>query len=55
VNLRFGVDSTHWSVTAWGRNLTDNRSRSFGTPIAFVHPSDFERARTYGIDLIFEF
>lgn len=42
-------------IALWGRNLTNNRSQSFGTAIAFIHPTSYERARTYGVDLSIEF
>jgi len=32
VNLRLGIDSAHWSVTAWGRNLTDEDYNSEWSP-----------------------
>jgi len=39
VNLRFGVDSTHWSVTAWGRNLTDEEYNSEWSPGPMFFPN----------------
>lgn len=57
VNLRAGFRSkSHWSVVAWGRNLTDERFTLGGfavAPVLYAHtPSP---PRTYGVDLRWEY
>jgi iron complex outermembrane receptor protein len=57
VNLRIGVESENWAVTAWGRNLGDEEylqelipTPEFGG--SFVHPSAL---RSYGVDFRYNF
>tara|TARA_R110000772_G_scaffold141114_8_gene250610 strand:- start:40186 stop:42693 length:2508 start_codon:yes stop_codon:yes gene_type:complete len=57
VNLRIGLEGENWTVTAWGRNLTDEEylqeiipAPEFGG--TFNHPSTL---RTYGVDVSYSF
>ncbi len=57
VDLRVGIEATNWSVTAWGRNLTDEEylqelipTPEFGG--SFIHPSAL---RSYGVDVRYSF
>lgn len=57
VNLRVGLEGENWSLTAWGRNLTDEKYLQEIIPAAefggtFNHPSAL---RTYGVDLSYSF
>lgn len=45
-------------VALWGRNLTDNKRTTFPLGFqnpAFMYSATFERARTYGIDINFDY
>lgn len=57
VNLRIGLEAQNWTITAWGRNLTDEKylqeiipAPEFGG--TFNHPSTL---RTYGVDVSYSF
>jgi len=57
VNARIGVESEHWSITAWGQNITDEEyveeiipAPEFGG--SFIHPSQGE---AYGVDVSYKF
>ena len=57
LDLRVGIEAENWSVTAWGRNLTDEEylqelipTPEFGG--SFVHPSAL---RSYGVDFRYSF
>ncbi|MEQ9465096.1 MAG: TonB-dependent receptor [Haliea sp.] len=57
VSLRVGLEGENWTVTAWGRNLTDEEylqelipAPEFGG--TFNHPSTL---RTYGVDVSYSF
>jgi iron complex outermembrane receptor protein len=57
VNLRIGLEGQNWTITAWGRNLTDEKylqeiipAPEFGG--TFNHPSTL---RTYGVDVSYSF
>ncbi len=57
VNLRVGVEALHWSVTAWGRNITDEEYLQEVIPApefggSFNHPSAL---RAYGLDFAYRF
>jgi len=48
------------TLAVWGRNLTDNKQLVNSTPVQFgalgtIVGAMFERARTYGVDLTFDF
>lgn len=57
VNLRMSINDDHWTVTAWGRNITDEKyleevitAPEFGG--SFIHPG---HGRTYGLDVEYKF
>ncbi|MEM1403240.1 MAG: TonB-dependent receptor [Pseudomonadota bacterium] len=57
LDLRVGVETERWAVTAWGRNLTDEQylqeiipAPEFGG--SFIHPSAL---RSYGVDFRYNF
>jgi len=57
LDLRIGLRSLNWSVTAWGRNITDEEylqeiipTPEFGG--SFIHPSAL---RSYGLDFQYNF
>ncbi|MCG8371394.1 MAG: TonB-dependent receptor, partial [Proteobacteria bacterium] len=59
LNARFGVGSENWSLTLWGRNLTDefyfedfNAQPFTGLPWNIGFPA---RPRTYGIEFRYDF
>lgn len=57
VNLRIGLEGQNWTVTAWGRNLTDEEYLQEVIPApefggTFNHPSTL---RTYGVDVSYSF
>jgi iron complex outermembrane receptor protein len=47
--------NTKAQVALWGRNLLDNRQIINVTNLNFLYPAGYERARTYGVDLSFDF
>jgi iron complex outermembrane receptor protein len=47
--------NTKAQIALWGRNLLDNRQIINVTNLNFMYPVGYERARTYGVDLIFDF
>ncbi|MEM6544505.1 MAG: TonB-dependent receptor [Pseudomonadota bacterium] len=57
LDLRIGVEAENWSVTAWGRNLTDEQYLQEVIPApefggSFIHPSAL---RSYGVDFRYSF
>jgi iron complex outermembrane receptor protein len=42
-------------IAAWGRNLFDNRKLTNSGGVGFLFTGNYERARTYGVDLSVEF
>ena len=59
LGLRIGVQSDNWSVTLWGKNLTDeeyytdfNPAEFLGAPIDIGFPA---QPRSYGIDISYNF
>lgn len=42
-------------IAVWVRNLTNDRSAAFTTGLNFAYAANFERARTFGVDLGFRF
>ncbi|MGJ3627963.1 hypothetical protein AB5I41_14965 [Sphingomonas sp. MMS24-JH45] len=42
-------------IALWGRNLLDNKDIVQTTSLGFANVVQYERARTYGVDLTFEF
>jgi iron complex outermembrane receptor protein len=57
LDLRLGLQATNWSITAWGRNITDEQylqeiipTPEFGG--SFIHPS---ARRSYGLDFQYNF
>tara|TARA_R110002110_G_scaffold133783_1_gene316437 strand:+ start:34237 stop:36744 length:2508 start_codon:yes stop_codon:yes gene_type:complete len=57
VNLRIGLEGQNWTITAWGRNLTDEEYLQEVIPApefggTFNHPSTL---RTYGVDVSYSF
>jgi iron complex outermembrane receptor protein len=57
VDLRVGIESANWAITAWGRNLGDEQflqeiipTPEFGG--SFIHPSAL---RSYGVDFRYSF
>lgn len=56
-NVRAGVQSDRWGVTAWSRNVTDEKYHAEVIPApefggAFIHDA---QGRSYGIDLSYRF
>ena len=57
LDLRVGLEAEHWSVTAWGRNITDEDYLQEVIPApefggSFNHPSAL---RSYGVDFVYRF
>ena len=57
MNLRIGLESEKWAITAWGRNLGDEEYLQEVIPTpefggSFIHPSAL---RSYGVDLRYNF
>jgi iron complex outermembrane receptor protein len=57
VNLRLGLEGNGWSVTAWGRNITDEEYLEEIIPAiefggSFIHPA---AKATYGVEFGYEF
>jgi iron complex outermembrane receptor protein len=57
LNLRLGLESENWSITAWGRNITGEEYLEEVIPAPefggyFVHPS---RTESYGVDFTLRF
>ena len=57
VNLRIGLEGERWSVTVWGRNITDEEYLEEIIPAiefggSFIHPA---RLATYGADFSLRF
>lgn len=57
VNLRIGLEGQSWTITAWGRNVTDEEYLQEVIPApefggTFNHPSTL---RTYGVDVSYSF
>jgi iron complex outermembrane receptor protein len=57
LDLRVGIESANWAITAWGRNLGDEQylqeiipTPEFGG--SFIHPSAL---RSYGVDFRYSF
>jgi hypothetical protein len=42
-------------IALWGRNLTDNKQFANVATSRFIYPGNFQRQRSYGIDVNFEF
>jgi iron complex outermembrane receptor protein len=42
-------------IAVWGRNLTDNKSVTFPVATPMIYSATFQRARTYGVDVSFDF
>jgi iron complex outermembrane receptor protein len=42
-------------ISLWGRNLTNNKNVTFPVATPFLYSATWERARTYGVDVNFEF
>ena len=47
--------NTKAQVALWGRNLFDNRQLLNVSTFNFLYPGGYERARTYGVDVFFDF
>ena len=47
--------STTAEVALWARNLTNDKSITFGAPFPWYATGMYERARTYGVDVSFKF
>lgn len=41
-------------ISLWGKNLTDNDQISMTSSFGFMFPATYQRARTYGVDLKFD-
>src|SRR5690606_24865362 len=55
VTASIGYYAETWSITAFGRNLTDERFETF-TPIADLFATgSVNRPRTFGVELQYEF
>ena len=57
LDLRIGLEGEHWSATAWGRNVTDEKYLAEVIPAAefggsFIHPAALA---TYGVDFSYRF
>ena len=57
LNLRVGLEGASWTITAWGRNITDEEYLQEVIPApefggSFNHPSAL---RTYGVDVQYSF
>jgi hypothetical protein len=39
-------------IAVWGRHLTNGKSSDFLTALPSVYATSFQRARTFGVDLI---
>ena len=57
LDLRIGLEAEQWSVTAWGRNVTDEEYLQEVIPApefggSFNHPSAL---RSYGVDFVYRF
>ena len=57
VNMRIGLDSEKWTLTAWGRNLTDERYLEEVIPAPEFGGSFLHQAAgvSYGVDLKYRF
>ena len=42
-------------VGLWGRNLTDNDRVMFPTNFTYLSNTNYERARTFGVDVIYNY
>jgi iron complex outermembrane receptor protein len=51
----FKVGEAKSTVALWGRNLFQNRSVSYAPSLVSLISADYERARTFGLDLTVEF
>jgi iron complex outermembrane receptor protein len=49
------VGSSTIKVAAWGKNLTDRKQLTFATNLGLVVAGLYQPARTYGVDLSFDF
>ena len=57
VNLRLGLEGEGWSMTLWGRNITDEEYLEEVIPApefggSFIHPA---AKGTYGVEFAYEF
>jgi outer membrane receptor protein involved in Fe transport len=57
VNLRIGLEAENWSLTAWGRNLADERYLEEVIPAPEFGGSFLHQAAgvSYGLDLKYNF
>ena len=51
----FELGGVSGSVALWGRNLFDNKSVNLANTIITTVVADYERARTFGVDLSVQF
>jgi iron complex outermembrane receptor protein len=51
----FNVMNSNAELALWGRNLTDEDRMKFAAPFPYVVTGSYERARTYGVDVSFNF
>jgi iron complex outermembrane receptor protein len=49
------VGGTKATLALWGRNLFDTKQVSYAPSLVYAISADYERARTYGVDLTVEF
>ena len=49
------IGSARAEIALWGRNLTDADNPTFPIDFLYLGSTTYERARTYGVDLIFDF
>ena len=55
-SLSLSMPDVGWSVMAWGRNLTDSRSLTYGfTDVLFDHEFYVQKPQSYGITLKYKF
>ena len=52
VDLRLGVENDRWSVTAWSKNLTNEKYNAEFSPGGFLFRA---LPRRYGVDFTYKF
>jgi iron complex outermembrane receptor protein len=43
------------TLSVWGQNLFDDKTPSYIVPLSFFYATDYQRARTLGVELAMEF
>ena len=53
--MNLDISNVKADISAWGRNITNNKNVEFTASFGFLYGETYVRAPTYGVDITFRY